>query len=219
MKKLFWRSFVLSLLLLLIVLPASAFALPYAVAGKSINSGGGNTLGYGCLSHNYVMSNPTLKSPDGMHVNSIYVVHNPDYNVEVGWYRRYGLANPQGFTVQIKNGVYTEIALGAMIAGQYADLKIESQPGTDNWKTYVNGTLMYTWPSSGFTAGYPAIGSERKYNPGDSNYGNFQNLQFREGNTTWKYWINIVADFDNDSIYKLYPDNPNHKAIVDVEQL
>ncbi|OIO85545.1 MAG: hypothetical protein AUK32_06995 [Candidatus Aquicultor secundus] len=201
-------------LLIMIVLPTNAFALAYGVTGKSTNTGGGNTYGYGCYSYNYVMSNPTLQSPDGEHVNSVYVNYLGNTGVECGWYRRYGQSNPQGFTVWMNYGAYHEVALGAMAAGQNAGLKVESVAGTDEWRAYINGAFMYEWANAGWTYGWPRVGSERKYT-GDSNYGDFKELQFREGNVTWKYWNNVTAESDNDPGYRIYPDTANHKALVD----
>ncbi len=220
MKKQRWLSFMLGVLILALF-PASALALPYGEAAYATNSTGGITWAYGTSANNYVMSDPTLQSPDGKHVNSIYVKYDPNNIIEIGWYRSYpaGSTNPQGFTVRSKNGSYEEVLLGAMTKGQYSTFKIDNTSGTD-FKTYINGTYMYTWTSCGFNYGKTRVGCERRYggSGGDSNYGDFQSLQYKGNLGTWGYWYKINDEdggAQEDVFYKVYPDDANHKLIID----
>ncbi|HCG98476.1 MAG: hypothetical protein A2074_06435 [Candidatus Aquicultor primus] len=224
MKRLFWRSFALSLALLVIVLPTNAFALPWGEAAYATNSTGGDTWAYGTFSRNWVMSQPHL-DPGGKHVNSIYVRYDPQNIIELGWSRSdpEESTNPQGFTVRSKNGSYEPVALGAITEGQYANFQINIVSGTYNFETWINGVRMYTWTSCGFNFGKTRVGSERVNggSAGDSNYANFQELKYRNSSGAWGYWYHINDEYlvvsgktQEDIWYDVIPNDARHSLYI-----
>ncbi|MBS3908009.1 MAG: hypothetical protein KGZ93_00015 [Actinobacteria bacterium] len=220
MRSLYWR---ISLsLLLLLLLPATAFALPYGEAAYATNSTGSITTAWGTFAKNWVMDNPTLQSPDGQHVNSIYIRYDSKNIIEIGWYRSYpsSSTNPQGFTVRLKNDVYEFKALGAMTKGTYANFQINNVPGTYSFETWINGVRMYTWTNSGFTSGRTRVGAERRYggSGGDTNYANFQELKYKGSSGAWGYWYKINDEYlggQEDVWYDVFPNDAAYSLIID----
>ncbi|MDI6817358.1 MAG: hypothetical protein QME41_09275 [Actinomycetota bacterium] len=146
--------------------------------------------------------------------------------IELGWSRSYpsGSTNPQGFTVRSKNGSYEPVSLGAMVQGQYATFKIDNVAGTTSFRTYINGTSMYTWTSSGFSSGRTRVGSERVNGgtSGDSNYANFQELKYKASNGAWGYWYKANDEYlggQEDVFYDVYPNDANHSLYIDKNYL
>jgi len=170
-------------------------------AAYATNSTGGTTWAYGTFAKNWVMSNPTLVSVDGVpgkHVNSIYLRYNSKNIIEIGWYRNYPVnsTTTQGFTVRSKNGSHEPVALGQMGDGQYAYFQINNL-GTYSFETWINGVRMYTWTDCGFSYGTTRVGSERKHGGpnGDTNYANFQNLKYKASSGAWGYWYKINDEY------------------------
>jgi hypothetical protein len=199
--------------------PISASALPYARTAANVPPTGGTVTGYGTYAVNYVEANPAVAAPDGQHVNSIYADNIYGDSVEVGWYKRYGLANKQAFTVMVLNGYYYEDTLGAIATGSKS-FQLEHVPGTGHdYEVRIGGSLFKTWRSTDIRSSYARLGAERMYlGSANDNDGAWESLQYKTNDSSsWGYWqyITDVTPVNyQDSEYHVNPQVSLHKAQV-----
>lgn len=202
------RKILLSISLIFIILLFSANSIAFAQMPYYVVAYDNTTLGknaYGTNGYNYVMSNPSIVH---QHVSSLYVINTwPSYTqfAEVGWFANPWQSNskPRFFAAWYNRGTYGERLLTYPTPGTNHYYTVRNVTGSDEWRWYIDGSLVHTRSSiGGFRKGYSIASSERG-NLRDTNYSHFWNLRKRDYSGNWYYWANLSLLADTDSEYRL----------------
>jgi len=152
--------------IVVLVMPAAAFALPYYVAGYATSSQGQHYNSWGTAGSVYWYPSDVLTlSSGGEHVSSIYVRRGDQYLIEVGvWWD--SPTHPQNL-LWVRNN-YVWVACNDHAPGHNCSVGLYNPYtiryiGGNVWRVWINNEVASDVTNSGFTYGNSMVGSERKY--------------------------------------------------------